>query len=171
LETYYGTLESKWKVEPERILFDITIPANTTSTVFIPAINADDVTEEDKALNQVPGIKVMPVEEGYVVIEAGSGSWHFAAKRPMNEHSDYEDYIGKYKVEGGMSDLIEISVQQGKFYISINSNKGELFPVQDMKDRFTDPSSYIVTFQRDNDERVVSIKVEVEGTEMIGKKE
>ncbi len=89
----------------------------------------------------------------------------------MDEHADYADYVGKYKVEGGMSDLIEVSAQQGKIFISINSNKGELFPVQDEKDRFTDASSHVVTFQRDNDGRVVSVKVEVEGTEMIGKKE
>ena len=126
LETYYGTLASKWKTEPDRILFDIVIPANTKSTVFIPAINADDVTEGDKVLTQVPGIKVLPVEEGYVVIEVGSGSWHFAAKRTVDEHADYEDYVGKYKVEGGMSDLIEVSSQQGKIFISINSNQGEL---------------------------------------------
>jgi hypothetical protein len=101
----------------------------------------------------------------------GSGSWHFTAKRPVDEHADYEDYIGKYKVEGGMSDLIEVSVQEGKFFISINSNKGELFPVQDMKDRFTNASSHVVTFQRDNEGRVVSIKVLVEGIEIFGKKE
>ncbi len=170
LETYYGTLSSKWKVEPDRILFDIVIPANTTSTVFIPAINADDVTEGDKALSQVPGIKVLPVEEGYVALEVGSGSFHFAAKKAVDEHADYEDYIGKYKVEGGMSDLIEVTDQQGKIFILINSNKSELFPVQDVKDRFTDPSSNVVTFQRDSDGRVVSVKVEVSGTEILGKK-
>jgi alpha-L-rhamnosidase len=171
LETYYGTLSSKWKVEPDRILFDMVIPPNTTSTIFIPAVNKDDVTEGDKALTLVPGIKVLAVDEGYVVIEVGSGSWHFAAKKLMDEHADYEDYVGSYKVEGGMSDLIEVSLQQGKFFISINSNKGELFPVQDVKDRFTDANSHAVTFQRDADARVVSIRVEVEGTEIIGKKE
>ena len=73
------------------------------------------------------------------------------------------DYVGKYKVEGGMSDLIEVSVQEGKIFISINSNKGELFPVQDVQGRFTDASSHVVTFQRDNEERVISVKVEVAG--------
>ncbi len=171
LDTYYGVLSSKWKTEPERILFDITIPANTTSTVYIPAINADDVTEEEKALTQVPGIRILQVEEGYVVMEVGSGSWHFIAKRAINEHADYDDFVGKYKVEDGMSDAIEISVQEGKIFITINNNKGELFPVQDAKDRFTDASSHVVTFLRDSHERVVSVKVEVEGTEIVGKKE
>jgi alpha-L-rhamnosidase len=171
LDTYYGNLASKWKTEPDRVLFDIVIPANTKSTVFIPAINANDVTEGDKVLTQVPGIKVLPVEEGYIVLEVGSGSWHFAAKRLVDEHADYADYVGKFKVEGGMSDLIEVSAQEGKIFISINNNKGELFPVQDVKDRFTDASSHVVTFQRDNEGMVVSIKVEVEGTEMFGKKE
>jgi alpha-L-rhamnosidase len=171
LDTYYGTLASKWKTGPERILFDIEIPANTKSTVFIPAINADDVTEGEKPLAQVPGIKLLPVEEGYVVLEVGSGSWHFAAKRPADEHADYADYIGKYKVEGGMADLIEVSAKDGKIFISINNNNGELFPVQDVNDRFTDASSHVVTFQRDGDGRVVSVRVEVAGNEMIGKKE
>ncbi len=171
LDTYYGTLSSKWKTEPERILFDITVPANTTSTVFIPAINADDVTEGDMGLTKVPGIKVLSAEEGYVVMEAGSGVWHFAAKRAVDEHADYADYAGRYKVEGGMSDLVEVSLQEGKLFITINSNKGELFPVKDEQDRFTDASSHVIIFQRDNDQRVVSIKVEVEGIRMVGVKE
>jgi alpha-L-rhamnosidase len=171
LETYYGTLSSKWKVQPDQIVLDIEIPANTTSTIFIPAINADDITESDKPLTEVPDIKILPVVDGFVGIETGSGSWHFTARRAANAHADYSDYVGKYKVEGGMSDLIEVSVQQDKLYVTINSNKGELFPVQDEKDRFTDASSHAVTFQRDENGRVISIQVEIGDTQMMGKKQ
>ena len=127
LDTYYGTLSSKWKTEPERILFDITVPANTTSTVFIPAINADDVTEGDMGLTKVPGIKVLSAEEGYVVMEAGSGVWHFAAKRTVDEHADYADYAGRYKVEGGMSDLVKFPCRRANFSLQLTATRVNYF--------------------------------------------
>jgi len=164
LLTYYGTLSSKWNVEKDRILLDIEIPANTTSTVYIPAASADDVTEGGKALSQVSGIRVTGADKDYVTVNLGSGTWHFAAKRIIPDESvDYTEYAGKYKVEGGMVDLIEISLQQGKLILAVYGNTGELYPVQGEKDRFTDASGSVVTFHRDASGKVETVKVDVLG--------
>jgi alpha-L-rhamnosidase len=80
LKTYYGELSSSWKTADDKILFDIVVPANTTAVVSIPAKNADSVSESDKQLNEVSGIQVKGMENGYMVIKLGSGGYHFTVK-------------------------------------------------------------------------------------------
>ena len=79
LQTYYGKLSCGWKVEKDRISMDIEIPANTTATIFIPAAKADDITESGKALSVVSDIRVTGTEGDYVILNVGSGVYHFSA--------------------------------------------------------------------------------------------
>lgn len=79
LKTYYGTLSNSWKVESDKILMDVEIPANTKATIYIPAASADAVTEAGKALSAVSDLTVTGMEDGYVVVNVGSGMYHFAA--------------------------------------------------------------------------------------------
>ncbi|CAN5479877.1 glycoside hydrolase family 78 protein [soil metagenome] len=76
LQTNYGTASSGWKIEGNKILVDVEIPANTTATVYLPASNANAVTESGNALTA--DIKVTGTENGYVMVEVGSGVYHFA---------------------------------------------------------------------------------------------
>lgn len=58
---------------------DVTTPrfsSNTTATVFIPASNADAITESGKSLS-AQNIKAGETKDGYVAIEIGSGKYHF----------------------------------------------------------------------------------------------
>jgi alpha-L-rhamnosidase len=82
LQTYYGKLSNSWKVEGDKILMDVEIPVNTTATVYIPAKNADAVKESGKILSQANGIKIKETEGDYVVLELGSGVYHFEVKNP-----------------------------------------------------------------------------------------
>ncbi|MBS1932655.1 MAG: family 78 glycoside hydrolase catalytic domain [Bacteroidetes bacterium] len=77
LLTYYGKLSNSWKTGPDAITMDVEIPANTTATVFLPASNANDITESGKSLSASSDIKITGNEEGYVVAELGSGAYHF----------------------------------------------------------------------------------------------
>ncbi|HUZ57248.1 MAG TPA: family 78 glycoside hydrolase catalytic domain [Hanamia sp.] len=77
LDTYYGKVSNSWKIENGNLLMDVEIPANTTATVFVPAVNADAIKESSKVLSQVNDIKVKDTEDGYVVMELGSGIYHF----------------------------------------------------------------------------------------------
>jgi alpha-L-rhamnosidase len=58
----------------------VEIPANTTATVYIPAANAEAVTESGKSLS-AGNIKTTGTESGYVVVELGSGKYHFVVKK------------------------------------------------------------------------------------------
>ncbi len=63
------------------MVMDVEIPANTAATVFIPAANADAIRESGKVLSQADGIKVKDTEDGYVVLELGSGIYHFEVQK------------------------------------------------------------------------------------------
>lgn len=78
LQTYYGKLSSGWKLENGKLSLDVEIPANTTATIYVPAKNADAVKEAGNALSASADIKVTGTEDGYVVLEVGSGVYHFA---------------------------------------------------------------------------------------------
>jgi alpha-L-rhamnosidase len=77
LKTYYGIVSCGWKVDGNVVSMDVEIPANTTATIYVPAANAGAVTENGKALSTVNDLKVTGTEEGYVILQAGSGKYHF----------------------------------------------------------------------------------------------
>ncbi len=80
LKTYYGTLSNAWSVSENETDMDVEIPANTKATVYVPASDANAVTESGKTLS-ADNIKVTGTEDGYVVMELGSGKYHFAVKK------------------------------------------------------------------------------------------
>ena len=77
LKTYYGKLSSGWKVENDKIIMDVEIPANTIATVYVPAKNEASVFESDKAISLSKDIQVTGTEDGYVILKVGSGKYHF----------------------------------------------------------------------------------------------
>lgn len=81
LQTYYGTLSNAWKKENGAITMDVEIPANTTATIYIPAKSADGVTESGTAISSVKDIQLTGNEKGYVLLNVGSGKYHFEVKK------------------------------------------------------------------------------------------
>ena len=81
LQTYYGKLSNAWKIENNTLTMDAEIPANTTATVYVPAASADAITESGKALSSATEIKIISYDDGYVVLQLGSGMYHFAVKK------------------------------------------------------------------------------------------
>lgn len=77
LDTYYGKLSNSWRTEGNKIIMDVEIPANTTSTVYIPGKDPAGIKEGGKALADIKEIKVQGVEGDYVVLTLGSGKYQF----------------------------------------------------------------------------------------------
>ncbi|WP_235906248.1 alpha-L-rhamnosidase [Ginsengibacter hankyongi] len=80
LETYYGIVANSWNIENNSLIMDVEIPVNTTATVFIPAKNINSVTENGVALNSAKDLKVAEPADGYIVVNIGSGKYHFVVK-------------------------------------------------------------------------------------------
>jgi alpha-L-rhamnosidase len=56
---------------------DVTIPVNTTATVYVPAKDAAGVTESGKPAAKAEGVKVLQMENDAAVFAVGSGHYHF----------------------------------------------------------------------------------------------
>jgi alpha-L-rhamnosidase len=73
-ESIYGKIVSDWKGTPAGpFSLQVTIPANTTARVFLPAITGARLTEDGNPVNA-------PAENGSYVVEIGSGSYNFEVK-------------------------------------------------------------------------------------------
>ena len=81
LKTYYGTVSSHWKMDNGKLQLDIQVPPNTKATVYIPAKSMESATEGNVALSASKDIKLSGTEGNYVVVEVGSGKYHFVAAK------------------------------------------------------------------------------------------
>jgi alpha-L-rhamnosidase len=76
-QTMYGQLASSWKREKGKLTLEVTVPANTTATVWVPANSADAVMESGKNLSLAAGVRLIKSEQGAVMLEVGSGAYVF----------------------------------------------------------------------------------------------
>ena len=72
-----GPITSDWKLEPGRMLLNVSIPANTSATVWIPAADVGRVTESGQPARQTAGATFLRMQEGAAVFEVRSGTYHF----------------------------------------------------------------------------------------------
>jgi alpha-L-rhamnosidase len=76
-----GLIATDWKEKHGKLLFKVTIPANTTAQVVFPAASADAVTESGHALDKAAGVSSQRVEGKTVILSVGSGQYAFAMPR------------------------------------------------------------------------------------------
>lgn len=72
----YGEIKSSWTKEGNNASLTISIPVNTTSTVYFPSDNLSNITVNGKPVND-SGIKVISSEKGEIVFEVPSGIYTF----------------------------------------------------------------------------------------------
>ena len=75
-----GKIVSDWKRDGDKFTLKISIPANTTATVFVPAKSAGDVTKSGKPVSQSSGVKFLREENGRAIYEIASGEYKFESK-------------------------------------------------------------------------------------------
>ena len=75
--TMYGALNSSWKRQNGQFTLDVTVPANTTATVWVPAKDARSVTESGRKPAEVKGVKFVRSEAGSAIFEVESGAYSF----------------------------------------------------------------------------------------------
>ena len=73
----YGLIGSDWKKTDKTFDLTVTIPANTTATIYLPAAAAASITEGGQSRAQHPELQLMDVGQGRARIKAGSGTYHF----------------------------------------------------------------------------------------------
>lgn len=74
-----GLIKTEWKVKDGGLELDLTVPANTTATVWVPASDPVAVTESGGPAAKAAGVKFLRAENGAAVFEVGSGSYRFGS--------------------------------------------------------------------------------------------
>ena len=80
-DSHHGRIASAWRQTPEKFELDVTIPPNTTASVWLPARDAGQVTESDAPITTGDGIRVEEKAADALRLEVGAGSYHFAVPR------------------------------------------------------------------------------------------
>jgi alpha-L-rhamnosidase len=79
-QSIHGPIVSNWRIENGALHMDVTVPAGTTATVYVPTSAPGSVTEGARPAPRSPGVKSAPGENGKAVFEVGSGKYEFEAK-------------------------------------------------------------------------------------------
>jgi hypothetical protein len=74
-----GRIASEWKLEGGRFRLSVTVPPNTTATVFVPAAKAGLVQESGRPAAAAPGLRLLRHINGKAVFQVGSGKYEFTA--------------------------------------------------------------------------------------------
>lgn len=81
----YGLISSEWQKSGDRLTgekfeWEIEVPANTTVTVYVPAMRQKSVTESGNPLGQARGVKLLRAEGDRIVLQLGSGKYKLVSE-------------------------------------------------------------------------------------------
>ncbi|HEX8014215.1 MAG TPA: alpha-L-rhamnosidase C-terminal domain-containing protein, partial [Flavobacterium sp.] len=77
-ESIYGLIKSDWKKNKNTLEWKITIPANSSAVVYLPASNASSVTVNKQKLTQFSSS--YKTENNSIVVTLPSGSYTLSVK-------------------------------------------------------------------------------------------
>lgn len=72
-----GPVVCYWKRDEAKFTLAVTVPGNSRATVYVPAKDAESLTETGKPTADAPGVKFLRMEAGAAVFEVGSGHYAF----------------------------------------------------------------------------------------------
>ena len=79
LRSLYGQIESAWTLHDNTFDWQISVPANSCATVFVPAAQASHVSEGGQPARSAPGVSFVRAENGCAVFNLASGSYAFSS--------------------------------------------------------------------------------------------
>jgi alpha-L-rhamnosidase len=79
-QSLYGKIATAWKREGGAFTLAVSIPPNTTATVWMPAKDAASVIESGRPAAGAPGVKFLRTEGDSMLFEIESGDYAFATK-------------------------------------------------------------------------------------------
>lgn len=80
-----GKIVSDWRMLADQFHLNVTIPANTTATVYLPTADAGSITEDGKSLELNEHVSLIGTERGKVKLSIGSGSYSFVASNGVGK--------------------------------------------------------------------------------------
>jgi alpha-L-rhamnosidase len=77
-----GLIASDWQKKDGQLLFNVTVPANTTAQVALPAKAMTEITEGGRPIAQAPGVQFLRLDGPNAILSIGSGRYAFAVASP-----------------------------------------------------------------------------------------
>jgi alpha-L-rhamnosidase len=75
-----GQVDSSWMLDDKQFVLDVTIPANTTAQVVLPASGTGKITESGQPLESVTDVKLVSRDADRVTLAVGSGKYRFVVR-------------------------------------------------------------------------------------------
>jgi len=75
----YGLIRSEWQRTAGKFEWRVTIPPNSTATVFIPSRDPAAVTESGRPIRPGRGVEFLRADAGRVVVKISSGTYRFTS--------------------------------------------------------------------------------------------
>jgi alpha-L-rhamnosidase len=79
-DSIHGRISSEWHRSAGQFDLRVSIPANTSAMVYLPAVDFAFITEGGMALAKVTGVNRVKMEGRCAVLEIGSGDYHFVSR-------------------------------------------------------------------------------------------
>jgi alpha-L-rhamnosidase len=73
----YGIIKSEWKKEAHQFTWNITVPANTSAMVYIPATSSNNITESSQLAAKCEGVEFVGMKNNRAVYKVASGTYSF----------------------------------------------------------------------------------------------
>ncbi len=78
--TMYGMLRSSWKRDGSRLIMHVEVPCNTRADVWVPAADADAVTEGGVPASKAECVHFLRMDSGCAVFEVPAGTYEFVTE-------------------------------------------------------------------------------------------
>jgi alpha-L-rhamnosidase len=78
-----GKIESHWKIVRDTFTLEVTVPANTTAAVYVPAKDAETVLESGWPAGAAEGVRFLRMHAGNAIFEVRSGHYRFVSEDPF----------------------------------------------------------------------------------------
>ncbi|WP_245850806.1 family 78 glycoside hydrolase catalytic domain [Paenibacillus herberti] len=122
-ESVYGTIVSKWEKAGAVYKQHVTVPVNTTATLYIPADSKWAVTEGKGFAHSAEGVQFVGMEDGNAVFKLGSGDYQFTVDPIIGKLGNALDETDKLTIEVvGLLDSGKLTQAQGEV-ISVKSKE------------------------------------------------
>jgi predicted GH43/DUF377 family glycosyl hydrolase len=73
----YGMIVTAWKKQGDDFVLTVSIPANTSATIYLPATPASDISESGRPVKTTAGIIWKGFDNGRAILAIGSGKYTF----------------------------------------------------------------------------------------------
>lgn len=91
--SFHGLIKSEWKNSIEKFEWKISIPTNTSATVYIPANGIEEITEGGIAVANNKDIKFIKEDDGAIVLEVPSGNYTFIRNKLFRKGIVKDEFI------------------------------------------------------------------------------